>query len=64
MLTLLAQTTPTVSPRAERHGDDIAGLKLHPARHAIRIGVVERHRHQNIDEWRDHAACVWPIPGG
>jgi len=38
--------------RTERHADDIAGLQLHAARHAIRIGLIERNRHQHIDDMR------------
>ena len=42
--------------RAERHRDDVAGLELELARHPVGIGLVERDRHQDIDERRGHAA--------
>ena len=38
--------------RTEGHCDDIAGLELHAARHAIGIGLIERDRHQHIDDTR------------
>ena len=38
--------------RPQRHADDVAGLQLHAARHAIGIGLVERDRHQHIDDAR------------
>ena len=36
--------------RTERHTHDIAGLQLHAARHAIGIVLIERDRHQHIDD--------------
>ena len=44
--------------RAERNADDIAGLQVEPARHAIGIGAVERHRHQHIDDARAGRRCL------
>ena len=38
--------------RAERHADDVAGLQLHAARHAVGIGLIERNRHQHVDDAR------------
>ncbi len=39
---------------AEGHGHDIAGRHLHPGRHHIGIGLVERDRHQDIDDAAFH----------
>ena len=36
--------------RSQRHAYDIAGLELHAARHAVGIVLVERDRHQHIDD--------------
>ncbi|MHC2531548.1 hypothetical protein ACVJMY_001117 [Bradyrhizobium diazoefficiens] len=33
----------------KRHADEIARLQLHPARHLVGIGLVERDRHQHVD---------------
>ena len=44
--------------RAERHAHDVAGLQRKLARRPIRIGVIERHWHEDIDEGRGHAADV------
>ena len=44
--------------RAERHRDDVAGRELEPVRHPIGIGLVERDRHQDIDDAPGHAACA------
>ena len=38
--------------RAERHANDVAGLEFHAARHPVGIGMVERDRHQHIDDAR------------
>ena len=38
--------------RPKRHADHIAGFEFEPARHAIRIGTVERDGHQHIDDTR------------
>ena len=38
--------------RPQRHADDIAGLQLHAARHAIGIGLIESDRQQHIDDAR------------
>jgi len=38
--------------RTERDGDDVAGRKRHAARHAVGIGLVQRDRHQHVDELR------------
>jgi len=34
----------------ERHADDVAGLQFHAARHPVRIGLIERNRHQHVDD--------------
>ncbi len=36
--------------RTERHADDVAGLQRHAARHAVRIILIERDRHQHVDD--------------
>ncbi len=64
IVTSSAQTTPVADARAERHADDVAGRKLHPRRHPVGIGLVERDRHQDIDECVAAMAKVWPIPRG
>jgi len=38
--------------RPQRHAHDIARLKLHAARHPVGIGLIERDRHQHIDDAR------------
>ncbi len=38
--------------RTKRHADDIAGLQLHAARHAIGIILIERDRDQHVDDAR------------
>ena len=43
-----------LAARAQRHGDHVAGRKIEPGRHPIGIGLVERHRHQNIDNTCGH----------
>ena len=40
--------------RAERHAHQVAGRKLHAGRHPVGIGLVQRHRHQNVDNARAH----------
>ena len=49
-MTSSAQTTPVADARAERHADQIARRKLHPRRNAVGIGLIERDRHQDIDD--------------
>ena len=39
-----------IRARAERHVDEIARLQARARRHAIGIGLVERDRHQDIDD--------------
>ena len=47
----------------QRHGDHVTRRELKTRRHAVRIGLVERHRHQNIDNSAHTAMlAVWPIP--
>jgi len=36
--------------RPERHRHHVAGLELHAARHAVGIGLVERDRHQHVND--------------
>ncbi len=43
--------------RAERHGNDVPGRHLHPGRHHVGIGLVERDRHQDIDDTAFHGRC-------
>ena len=38
--------------RSERHAHHIARLELHAARHPVGIGLIERDRHQHIDDAR------------
>ena len=38
--------------RTERHRDDVAGFQFHAAGHAVGIGLVQRDRHQHIDNAR------------
>ena len=38
--------------RSERHTHHIARLELHAARHPVGIGLIERDRHQHIDDAR------------
>ncbi len=38
--------------RSQRHAHHIAGLQVHAARHPVGIGVIERDRHQHIDDTR------------
>ena len=40
--------------RAERYRHDVAGRDVHPGRHHIGIGLVERDRHQDIDDAAFH----------
>ena len=43
---------------AERHRDDVADRDIEPGRHPVRIGLVERDRHQNIDDTLRHGPDV------
>jgi hypothetical protein len=36
--------------RPQRHADDVAGLQLHAARHPVGIVLIERDRHQHVDD--------------
>jgi hypothetical protein len=42
------------SARAERHADQIARRQLHPGRDPVGIGLIERDRHQDIDDALRH----------
>ena len=48
--------------RAERHRHQVAGRKFEPGRHPVGIGLIERDRHQDIDDTHAHKVKVWPIP--
>ena len=45
-------------PWTKRNADDIAGLQLHAARHAVGIGLVQREGNQHIDNPRRCGRCV------
>src|SRR5262249_35314379 len=47
--------------RTERHGHDIAGRERHGVGHPIRIGLVERDRHQDIDDALCHRLLTWSV---
>ena len=43
--------------RPKRHAHHIARLQFHAARHPVRIGLIERNRHQHIDDARRRCRC-------
>ena len=47
---------------AERNRDEVARLEVEIVRHAVGIGVVERDRHQHVDEAIGHGSR--PVRGG
>ena len=40
--------------RAKWHAHQIAGCEFEPGRHPVGIGLIQRHRHQNVDNARAH----------
>ncbi len=51
-LAFSAHTTATTSRGPSGTADHVARRKLHAARHAVGIGLVQRDRHQHIDDTR------------
>ena len=47
-----------VAARAERHRHDIARRQIEILGHPVRIGAVERDRHQHIDDTSGHATIL------
>ena len=49
---ILGPDHPGGGARAQRHAHEIARRQRHVVRHAVRIGLVERDRQQNVDDLR------------
>src|SRR6516162_3325583 len=47
-----------LAARAEWHRDQVAGRKLKPGGYSVGIRLIQRYRHQNIDNARAHAPLV------